>query len=53
VGATAGIRAGGKKVAFLGELTLMYLIFSPTVLGERRDLGGIVVSPAVALDVRF
>jgi hypothetical protein len=53
VGATGGIRAGGKKVAFLGELTLMYLVFSPRVLGERRDLGGIVVSPAVALDVRF
>jgi hypothetical protein len=53
VGATGGIRAGGKKVAFLGELTLMYLVFSPEVLGERRNLGGIVVSPAIALDVRF
>ncbi len=53
IGATGGIRAGGKKVAFLGELTLMYLVFSPRVLGERRNLGGIVVSPAVALDVRF
>ena len=53
IGATGGIRAGGKKVAFLGELTLMYLVFSPKVLGERRNLGGIVVSPAVALDVRF
>jgi hypothetical protein len=53
LGGTAGMRLGPKTVAALAELTVMHCWFNPRVLGERRDLSGLVFSPALGLDVRF
>ncbi len=53
VGGTIGMRLGVKSIALLAELTAMNLFFSPKILGEERNLGGLVLSPALGLDARF
>jgi hypothetical protein len=52
-GGTAGMRLGSEQIAALLELTVMRCWFDPRILGERRDLGGLVFSPALGLDVRL
>jgi hypothetical protein len=51
-GATGGVRIG-RSVAFIAELTLMYMRFEPTFLGAQRHLSGMVYAPALGVDVRF
>jgi hypothetical protein len=52
-GGTAGFALGYRYVWFMAELTVMNLIFNANVLGEDRDLGGVVIYPAGGLMVRF
>lgn len=49
VGATAGVRLGWRRVYVMAELTLMWMLFEPEILGEKRDLGGLLISPGVGL----
>ncbi len=52
VGGFVGGRVGWKYVWLTAELGLYRAWFAPTVLGERRDLGGLVVFPQIGLTVR-
>ncbi|WP_428264439.1 hypothetical protein [Haliangium sp.] len=49
IGATAGIRLGWRGLSLLAELTLMYMSFSPEILGEKSDLGGLLISPGIGV----
>jgi len=53
VGGTVGVMVGYKYVYAVAELSVAGVIYEPEVLGERRDLGGVVVAPALGLLVRF
>ncbi|MCA9549182.1 MAG: hypothetical protein KC933_04045 [Myxococcales bacterium] len=53
VGGTAGLMVGYKYIYAVAELTVAGVIFDPVVLGERRDLGGVIVTPAIGLLTRF
>lgn len=53
VGGTAGIMLGYKYVYAVAELTVAGVVFDPVILGERRDLGGVIVTPALGLLARF
>jgi hypothetical protein len=52
-GGSGGIRVGYKYVFLTAELTVMGVIAEPVIFGERRDLGGIIVSPSLGLLARF
>lgn len=49
IGGTAGVRLGGGGLSLMAELTIMYVAFSPTILGQESDLGGLLISPGVGL----
>jgi hypothetical protein len=51
-GGAAGIGLGWKYIYLIGELTVMDLIFKADILGQERDLGGLVVFPSVGLVLR-
>jgi hypothetical protein len=53
VGGFAGIAGGYRGFEAFVELTVMDLRAKPTILGEKRDLGGIVVMPAAGVVARF
>jgi hypothetical protein len=53
IGATAGIRVGTHRVALMAELTVLWMAFAPEILGEERDLGGMVIAPGVGASVNF
>lgn len=50
---TGGLMVGYRYVYLMTELTIAKVFFEPTVLGQRRDLGGFVVTPTLGLMVRF
>jgi hypothetical protein len=52
-GGTCGMRLGGRTIGFLAELSAMYVVFRPEVLSEVRDMSGVLIQPAMGLDVRF
>jgi hypothetical protein len=53
VGGFGGVSAGYKGIEAYVELTVMEMIAKPTIFGEKRDLGGIVVAPTLGLSARF
>lgn len=53
IGGSAGVALGWRYVWFVGELTVMDLIFNANVLGADRDLGGVVIYPAGGIMARF
>lgn len=53
MGATAGIRLGWRRAYFMAELTLMWMLFEPEILGEKRNLSGLLISPGVGLAVEI
>jgi hypothetical protein len=53
IGATAGIAVGYKYVHLMLELTGGYTICNPVVFGQKRNLGGLTLQPAAALNLRF
>lgn len=52
-GVTAGIRIGTERVALMGELTVSRMAFAPEILGEERDLGGMIFAPGAGVSVNF
>jgi hypothetical protein len=53
LGATAGIRLGTKRVALMAELTVLWMVFAPEILGEKSDLGGLIIAPGVGAAFHF
>lgn len=53
VGGFAGIAGGYKGFEAFVELTVMDLRAKPTILGEKRDLGGLVFMPSAGVTARF
>ncbi len=53
LGATAGVRLRWRSISLMAEMTAMYMTFSPTILGEVRDLGGVLISPGLGLAVEI
>lgn len=53
LGAFGGVALGYKYVFAFVELNVAYMFAKPEILGERTDLGGIVVVPAVGLMLRL
>ena len=52
-GAVGGLMIGYKYVYLQAELTLLWAVFEPKILGERMDLGGMVISPTLGITARF
>jgi hypothetical protein len=48
-GGSAGVKIGYKYLFARLELNAFYLFFNPTVLGQRRNFDGLVLSPSIAL----
>jgi len=53
LGVTAGVRLGTDRVALMAELTVMWMMFSPEILGQESDLGGLVIAPGAGASVNF
>ncbi len=53
LGGTGGLMAGYKWIWVTVEATVMYMDFTPKVLGQRRDLSGVQISPVAGLMVEF
>lgn len=53
LGATAGVRLGTERVALMAELTVLWMVFAPEILGQESDLGGLVIAPGVGASVNF
>jgi hypothetical protein len=53
VGAVVGVMVGYKYVFVNLELTLLYCIFKPKMLGEAVNLSGMIISPTLGLTARF
>ena len=53
VGAVGGLMIGYKYVYLQAELTLLWAVFEPTILGQRMDLGGMVIAPTLGVTARF
>ncbi len=53
LGATGGFRLGSPRFAWRAEMTLMHCWFRPRVLGEARNLSGLVIAPATGFDISF
>lgn len=53
IGGTFGLALGWKYLYVIGELSVMDLIFNADVLGQERDLGGVVIYPAAGLMLRL
>jgi hypothetical protein len=53
LGGAAGLSLGWRYFYFIGELTVMDLIFNADILGQERDLGGVVVFPSVGMVLRI
>jgi len=53
LGATFGLRVGYKYVFLMLELTGGYTFCSPVVLGQKRELGGVTLFPALGLAIRL
>jgi hypothetical protein len=49
VGGTFGFQAKWRPIRAMVELTAMRVFFAPRILGERYDLGGWIISPAIGL----
>lgn len=52
-GATTGIAVGYKYVHLMLELTSGYTSATPVLFGQKRQLGGVTLYPALALAVNF
>jgi hypothetical protein len=52
-GGFAGLAAGWKGFEAYAELTVMDMFAKPTILGRERDLGGIVIMPAIGVSAKF
>jgi hypothetical protein len=52
-GATLGVRAGTRRVSLMAELTVLWMIFEPEILGLKTDLGGLVLAPGVGAAIDF
>jgi hypothetical protein len=53
LGATAGIRLGNRRVSLMAELTVLWMVFAPEILGQESDLGGLVLAPGVGAAIDF
>jgi hypothetical protein len=51
-GSTFGVSLGYKYVHVFAEITGGYTFCKPEVFGERRNLGGVTIYPAVGLAIR-
>jgi hypothetical protein len=51
LGATMGVRLGYRRVSLMAELTVLWMIFEPEILGQKTDLGGLIFAPGVGLAV--
>ncbi len=52
-GATVGTMVGYKYLFLHLELTILNTHYMPTILGEQRDLGGLVIGPTLGLTGRY
>ncbi len=52
-GAYSGFGLGYKSIYAFAELTVMNMVAKPVILGEKTDLGGIIVMPAFGLMARW
>ena len=52
-GGQLGCRVGYKYVFLLIEVSVMQADFSPTILGEKLELSGLIVTPSLALQATF
>ncbi len=52
-GGQLGCRVGYKYVFLLIELSVMQADFSPTILGEKLNLSGPIITPSIALQATF
>lgn len=52
-GATTGIAIGYKYVHLMLELTSGYTSATPVLYGEKRQLGGVTLYPAIGLAINF
>lgn len=52
-GGTVGVALGYRWVHFLLEITGGYTLCRPVVFGQERDLGGVTLYPAGAIQVRI
>jgi hypothetical protein len=48
-GSVLGLSVGYKYVSFLAELNTGYAYLRPTLFGEKRHLGGLVLFPAIGI----
>lgn len=53
VGGSIGFRVGTEKYNLLMELSVLYMYFKPTVLGEPVQLSGVLITPAIGGAVEF
>lgn len=53
LGGSLGAALGWKYLWLVGELSAANLIFNADVLGQERDLGGLVLYPTVGVMTRF
>lgn len=53
LGATIGVRMGSRRVSLMAELTVLWMIFEPEILGQKTDLGGLVLAPGVGAALDF
>ncbi len=53
VGGTTALMLGYSAIFVVVEASVFKTIFEPTVLGEKKDLGGVFVAPSVGLMTTF
>jgi hypothetical protein len=53
LGGTIGVRLGNRRVSVMAELTVLWMIFEPEILGQKTDLGGLVLAPGVGAALDF
>ncbi len=53
IGAVGGMMIGYKYIFFNMELTLLWSVFKPEIVGETIDLSSMVISPTIGLTARF
>lgn len=53
LGGTIGVRLGNRRVSLMAELTVLWMIFEPEILGQKTDLGGLVLAPGVGAALDF
>ncbi|MCP4445052.1 MAG: hypothetical protein GY811_06865 [Myxococcales bacterium] len=53
LGGTGGMRLRAGPVQIMAELTVMRMMFAPTILDETVDLGGYLIEPSIGASFAF